>query len=84
MHVKQVEAVRVHDFVHAHGERQVVRRILEQRVPADVHFVEVDAAAGTTGSRNGCWYVMKWISCPRWASAMPSSVATAPDPPYVG
>ena len=29
--------------MHAHGEREVVRRILEQRIAADVHFVEVDA-----------------------------------------
>jgi hypothetical protein len=36
------------------------------------------------GSRNGCEYVMKCTSCPRAASAMPSSVATAPEPPYVG
>ena len=32
-----------HDLVHAHGEREVVRRILEQRIPADVHLVEEDA-----------------------------------------
>ena len=32
-----------HHLVHAHREREVVRRILEQRIAADVHFVEVDA-----------------------------------------
>ena len=35
--------MREHHLVHAHGEREIVRRILEQRIAADVHFVEVDA-----------------------------------------
>ena len=41
--VQQVEAVLAHHFVHAHGEREVVRRILEERIAADVDLVEVDA-----------------------------------------
>ena len=32
-----------HDLVHANGERKVVWRIFEQRVPADIHLMEVDA-----------------------------------------
>ena len=33
----------MHDhLVHSHGEREIVRRILEQRISADVHFVEID------------------------------------------
>ena len=43
VHVKQVELVGEDHLVHAHGERQVVRRILEERVAADVHLVKVDA-----------------------------------------
>ena len=42
MHVQQIELVRLHDLVHAHGEREIVRRILEERVSTDIHFVEVD------------------------------------------
>ena len=42
VHVQQVELVRQHHLVHPHGEREVVRRILEQRIAADVHLVEVD------------------------------------------
>src|ERR1700733_8345542 len=40
--MEQVESVRQDDLVHAHGERQVVRRVLEERVSADVDFVEVN------------------------------------------
>jgi hypothetical protein len=43
VHVQQVEAVRPYDLVHAHGEREVVRRILEQGVSHHLHLVEVDA-----------------------------------------
>jgi hypothetical protein len=41
--VEQVEAMREHDLVHAHGEGKVVGRILEQRVLADIDLVEEDA-----------------------------------------
>jgi len=34
--------VHLHDLVHPDGEREVVRRVLEQWVSTDVHFVEVD------------------------------------------
>ncbi len=43
MHVQQVQSVRPHHFVHSHGEREIVRRILEQRIPADINLVEIDA-----------------------------------------
>ena len=83
VHVQQVEPMGAHDFVHPHRQREVVRRVLEERIATDVDFMEVDARQ-EDGRRNGCWYVMKWISWPRLASAMPSSVAMAPEPPYVG
>ena len=41
--MQEIEPVVEHHLVHAHGEREIVRRILEQRVPADVDLVEVDA-----------------------------------------
>ncbi len=41
--VQEVESLREHDVVHAHREREVVGRILEQRVVADAHLVEVHA-----------------------------------------
>ena len=31
------------DFMHANRKREIVGRILEQRIPADVYLVEVDA-----------------------------------------
>ena len=43
MAVQQVEPVGQRDLVHPHGEREVVGRILEQRISADVDFVEIDA-----------------------------------------
>ena len=43
MHVEEVESFVDHHLVHAHGEREVVRRVLKERVAADVDFVEVDA-----------------------------------------
>ncbi len=43
VHVQQVEVVTKHHLVHADGQRQVVGRILEQRIAPHVHFVEEDA-----------------------------------------
>jgi hypothetical protein len=43
MHVEQRQALFLNDLVHPHREREVVRWVLEQRVVADIHFVEVDA-----------------------------------------
>jgi hypothetical protein len=40
--VKQVESVHPYDFVHPHCESQIVRWILEQRISADVDFMEKD------------------------------------------
>jgi hypothetical protein len=39
--VQQLQSVRYNYFVHAHREREIVGRILEQRIPPDVHFVEI-------------------------------------------
>jgi hypothetical protein len=38
--VQDLEAVHHDSFVHACSEREIVRRILEQRIAADVYFVE--------------------------------------------
>jgi hypothetical protein len=38
--MQQVEPVLHHRFVHADGKGEVVRRILEKRVPPYIHFVE--------------------------------------------
>ena len=43
MAVQQIELVLDRDLVHAHGEREVVRRVLEERILSDVDFMEVDA-----------------------------------------
>ena len=45
MHVEQVEAVDFGYLGHARGQRQIVRRILEQRIVGDVHLVKVDVGA---------------------------------------
>ena len=42
MHVQQVELVDLGDFRHARGQRQVVWRVLEQRIARDFHLVIVD------------------------------------------
>src|SRR4029078_8928240 len=41
--MQQVEPVIEGDLVHANGEREIVRRVLEQGISADVYFVEVGA-----------------------------------------
>jgi hypothetical protein len=43
MAVQHIQAMRAHHLVHAHREREIVGRVLEQRVPADVDLVEEDA-----------------------------------------
>ncbi len=40
--MQQIEMVREHDLVHPHREREIVRWILEQRIPPDIDFMEVD------------------------------------------
>ncbi len=45
MHVEQLQLMREHDLVHPHGEREIVGRVLEERVASDVDFVEVDPRA---------------------------------------
>ena len=42
MAVQDVELVITHDFMHAHGEGQIVRRILEERIAPDIHLVKPD------------------------------------------
>ena len=42
VHVQQVEIVELGDFSHARGQRQIVRRIVEQRITGDFYFVIVD------------------------------------------
>ena len=46
MHVQQVEIVKFGDFRHARGQRQIVRRIFEQRIAGDFHFVIVNVGMG--------------------------------------
>src|SRR6185437_6527100 len=41
--VHQLELVIAHDFVQAHGESEVVWRVLEQRVAYDIHLVKKDS-----------------------------------------
>ena len=43
VHVQEIELVRQHHFVHADREREIVWRILEQRIAPDVDLVKVDA-----------------------------------------
>ncbi len=42
VHVQQVEIVELRDLRHAGGQRQVVRRIVEQRIARNFHLVIVD------------------------------------------
>src|SRR5450756_3117314 len=41
--VQQLEPVALDDFVHAHRESEIVRRKLEERITADIYFVEKNA-----------------------------------------
>jgi hypothetical protein len=41
--MQQLEPVSPNDLVHAHGQRQIVRRKLEQRIAADIDFVKKDS-----------------------------------------
>ncbi len=43
MHVQQIEIVSVRHIHHARRQRQTIRRILEQRIVGNFHFVIVDA-----------------------------------------
>ena len=42
VHVQQIKVVKFGHFRHARGQRQIVRRILEQRIAGDFHFVIVN------------------------------------------
>ena len=42
VHVQQVEIVQLGDFSHARGQRQIVRRIIEQRIARHFDFVIVN------------------------------------------
>ena len=42
VHVQQVEIVELRDLGHARRQRQIVRRIVEQRIAGNFHFVIVD------------------------------------------
>ncbi len=42
VHVQKIESVKLRHFRHARGQRQIVRRIVEQRITGDVHFVIVN------------------------------------------
>ena len=41
--VQEIELVAAHHLVHAHSEREVVRRIFKERVASDIDFVKEDA-----------------------------------------
>jgi hypothetical protein len=41
MNVKQLELLLQDHLVHRYGQRQGIRRILEERVPVHLHLVEV-------------------------------------------
>ena len=54
--VQQIERVELRDLGHARGQRQVVGRMLEERVVVDIHLVEEDvgfAAAQPERQRRG-------------------------------
>ena len=40
--MQDIELMIAHDLVHAHGECEVIRRILEQRIASDIHLVKPD------------------------------------------
>ena len=42
MHVQEVERVELGDFGHAGGEREVIGRVLEERIVEELHLMEVD------------------------------------------
>ena len=46
MHVQQVEVVQFGDFGHAGRERQVVGRIVKQRIARHLDFVEMNVGLG--------------------------------------
>ncbi len=52
VHVQQIEFVDLRDFGHARRQRQIVGRILEQRIARDFHFVIVDVGL-RFGQANG-------------------------------
>ncbi len=43
MNVQDLQVMRQDDFVHADGECEVIRRILEQWIASDIDFMEIDA-----------------------------------------
>ena len=47
MYVQQVEIVQLRDLGHARGQRQIVRRIVEQRVPRHFDFVIMNIGFGS-------------------------------------
>ncbi len=47
MHMQQVEVVKLGHFRHPRSQRQVIRRVLEQRIPRDFYFVIVNVGMGT-------------------------------------
>src|SRR6266853_3807441 len=48
MHMQEIKVVKLGHFSHAGGQRQVVRRVLEQRVARNFHFVIVNIRMGAT------------------------------------
>ena len=53
VHVQQIEVVKLGHLRHPRRQRQIVRRIFEQRITGDFHFVIVNVGMGPL-SRMGC------------------------------
>ena len=47
VHVQKIKVVKLGHFRHARGQRQIVRRVLEQRITGDFHFMVMNVGMGT-------------------------------------
>jgi len=77
---------RKHHFVHAHGERRG-GRTGRDTLTADIGRLPLRGIKFAAGRGEPEWLLVgdEWISCPLCSKRdSPSSVATAPEPPYVG
>jgi len=64
-------------------KRKRVGRVVEQRIAGNFHFVELDPVI-RVGQANWGRIADEMDLMARAASSIPSSVATTPEPPYVG
>ena len=81
--VEQVELVLARDLGHLRGQRQVVRRVLEERSRSRRRPRGSGCSPGSRPAGRAGGTTRSGRRGPRRASCLPSSAATAPEPPTV-